>query len=129
MNPTDTSFNRPPTNSPGAKTQEPAKKALEFGREVKGQATELAKTATETVKTQAANLTESAKDVASDAGARHWAIAASLIASAKLNGVNPQAWLTDVLERMVSGRIKSHALDTMLPWTWKAEQLPATAHA
>jgi transposase len=65
----------------------------------------------------------------SDAGARHWAIAASLIASAKLNGVNPQAWLTDVLERMVSGRIKSHALDTMLPWAWKAEQLPATAHA
>ena len=68
MNPTDTSFNRQPTNSPGAKTQEPAKQALEFGREVKGQATELAKTATETVKTQAANLTEFAKDVASDAG-------------------------------------------------------------
>ena len=68
MNPTDTSFNRQPTNSPGAKTQEPAKQALEFGREVKGQATELAKTATEAVKTQAANLTESAKDVASDAG-------------------------------------------------------------
>ena len=68
MNPTDTSLNRQPTNSPGAKTQEPAKQALEFGREVKGQATELAKTATEAVKTQAANLTESAKDVASDAG-------------------------------------------------------------
>jgi hypothetical protein len=30
---------------------------------------------------------------------------------------------------MVSGRIKSHALDTLLPWAWKAEQLPATAHA
>jgi len=52
---------------------------------------------------------------ASDAGARHWAIAASLIASAKLNGVNPQAWLTDVLERMVSGRTKAHELEKLLP--------------
>jgi hypothetical protein len=67
MNPTDTSFNKPQTNGPGAKMQEPAKQAREFGREVKGQATELAKSATDTVKTQAANLTESAKDVAADA--------------------------------------------------------------
>jgi transposase len=65
----------------------------------------------------------------SDGGARHWAMVASLVATAKLNGVEPLAWLTDVLERMVSGRIKSHALDTLLPWAWKAEQLPATAHA
>ena len=35
----------------------------------------------------------------SDGGARHWAIVASLVATAKLNGVEPQAWLTDVLER------------------------------
>ena len=62
-------------------------------------------------------------DVASDGGARHWAIAASLIASAKLNGVNPQAWLTDVLERMVSGRTKAHELEKLLPWAWKAERL------
>src|SRR3712207_1500732 len=40
----------------------------------------------------------------SDGGARHWAIVASLVATAKLNGVEPQAWLTDVLERVVSGR-------------------------
>jgi len=65
----------------------------------------------------------------SDGGARHWAMVASLVATAKLNGVEPLAWLTDVLERMVSGRIKSHALDTLLPWAWKAEQLPATADA
>ena len=37
----------------------------------------------------------------SDGGARHWAIVASLVATAKLNGVEPLAWLTDVLERMV----------------------------
>lgn len=68
MNPTDTSFNKAQTTSPAPKTQDPAKQALDFGREVKGQATELAKNATDAVKTQAANLTESAKDVAADAG-------------------------------------------------------------
>jgi hypothetical protein len=34
----------------------------------------------------------------SDGGAHHWAMVASLVATAKLNGVDPQAWLTDVLE-------------------------------
>jgi hypothetical protein len=56
----------------------------------------------------------------SDAGARHWAIVASLVATAKLNGVEPLAWLTDVLERVVSGRTKAHELDALLPWSWKA---------
>jgi transposase len=56
----------------------------------------------------------------SDGGARHWAIVASLVATAKLNGIEPQAWLTAVLERMVSGRTKSSQLDTLLPWAWKA---------
>ena len=50
-------------------------------------------------------------------------------ASAKLNGVNPQAWLTDVLERMVSGRTKAHELEQLLPWAWKAERLAAAVHA
>ena len=58
----------------------------------------------------------------SDGGAGHWAIVASLVATAKLNGVEPQAWLTDVLERMVSGRTKATELERLLPWTWKAAQ-------
>jgi hypothetical protein len=70
MNPTDTSLNRPQSNGPSAKPQGAGKQATDFGREVKGQATELARTATETVKQQAANLTESAKEVAADAGER-----------------------------------------------------------
>jgi hypothetical protein len=57
----------------------------------------------------------------SDGGARHWAIVASLVATAKLNGVEPLAWLTDVLERVVSGRTKAHELEGLLPWAWKAE--------
>ena len=64
----------------------------------------------------------------SDGGACHWAIVASLVATAKLNGVEPQAWLTDVLERMVSGRTKSGQLNALLPWTWKAAQ-PVTPDA
>ena len=54
----------------------------------------------------------------SDGGARHWAIAMTLINTAKLNGVDPMAWLTDVLERVVSGRTNAHELHTLLPWNW-----------
>jgi transposase len=54
----------------------------------------------------------------SDDGARHWAIAMTLIQTAKLNGVEPMAWLTDVLERVVSGQTKANELHTLLPWNW-----------
>ena len=62
----------------------------------------------------------------SDGGARHWAIAMTLIQTAKLNGVDPMAWLTDVLQRIVSGRTKSHELNTLLPWNWTPPTLPTT---
>ena len=62
----------------------------------------------------------------SDGGARHWAIAMTLIQTAKLNGVDPMAWLTDVLQRIVSGRTKSHELHTLLPWNWTPPTLPTT---
>jgi transposase len=65
----------------------------------------------------------------SDGGARHWAIVASLVATAKLNGVEPLAWLTDVLERMISGRAKAHELERLLPWAWKAERAGADPKA
>ena len=68
MNRTDTNFNKPQTTSSSGKSQDPMNQARELGRDVKGQATELAKSATEAVKTQAANLADSAKDVASEAG-------------------------------------------------------------
>jgi transposase len=43
----------------------------------------------------------------------------TLIQTATLNGVDPMAWRTDVLERVVSGRTKSHELLTLLPWNWE----------
>jgi len=54
----------------------------------------------------------------SDAGARRWAIANTLIQTCKLNGIDPLAYLTDVLQRIISGRTKNHELHTMLPWNW-----------
>ena len=63
----------------------------------------------------------------SDAGARSWAIFTSLIQSARLNGLDPFAYLKDVLERIVSGRVKNHELARLLPWNWKAAQTAAPA--
>ena len=39
----------------------------------------------------------------SDQGAEHWAMLASLIETCKLHSVNPEAYLTDVLTRLVNG--------------------------
>ncbi len=64
----------------------------------------------------------------SDGGARHWALAMTLIQTAKLNGVDPMAWLTDVLERIVSGRTKAHELDTLLPWNWQPSRCALDLH-
>jgi hypothetical protein len=38
------------------------------------------------------------------------------------------AWLTDVLERMVSGRTKAIELERLLPWARKTEQLETVVH-
>ena len=65
----------------------------------------------------------------SDGGARHWAIAMTLIQTAKLNNVNPMAWLTDVLEHIVSGRTKAHELHALLPWNWRPSGSPQLAEA
>jgi hypothetical protein len=42
----------------------------------------------------------------------------SLIATAKLNNVEPYAWLRDVLQRMTEGHPASR-LDELLPWNWQ----------
>ncbi len=63
-----------------------------------------------------------------DTGAEHWALMATLIGSAKLSGVEPLAWLTEILERIVAGTTRANEIDTLLPWTWKTQAtLPAAA--
>ena len=54
----------------------------------------------------------------SDGGGVRWATVCSLIATAKLNDVEPFAWLKDVLERMTNGHPASR-LDELLPWNWQ----------
>jgi hypothetical protein len=55
---------------------------------------------------------------------------ATLIQTAKLNNLDPLAWLTDVLERIVSGRTKRNELDTLLPWNWMPNsQIPVHSSA
>jgi len=61
----------------------------------------------------------------SDGGAESWAVLASLIQTAKLNDVEPFAYLRDVLERIVSGKTKANELNSLLPWAWKASQAQA----
>jgi hypothetical protein len=45
---------------------------------------------------------------------------ASLVNTAKLHVLDPQVYLIDVLERIVSGQTKSHQLHELLAWNWKA---------
>ena len=45
--------------------------------------------------------------------------------SAKLNDVEPLAWLSDVLERMSPPRPRSRPA-TLLPWNWKASKAVET---
>jgi hypothetical protein len=50
-----------------------------------------------------------------DDGAAHWAMLASLIETCKLNNVNAEAWLADVLVKLVNAWPLSR-LDELLPW-------------
>jgi transposase len=53
----------------------------------------------------------------SDHGGERAAAMYSLIVTAKMNGVDPQAWLADVLARIAAH--PAHRLDELLPWNWR----------
>ena len=55
----------------------------------------------------------------SDQGAENWAMLASLIETCKLHSVNPQAYLTDVLTKLVNNWPNSR-LAELTPWGWTA---------
>ena len=52
----------------------------------------------------------------SEGGGKAAAIAYTLIETAKLNGVDPQAWLTDTLVRIADHKITR--IDELLPWRY-----------
>ena len=55
----------------------------------------------------------------SEGGGRAMAVAYTLIETAKMNGVEPQAWLTDVLSRIADQKITR--IDEFLPWRYAAK--------
>jgi hypothetical protein len=63
----------------------------------------------------------------SDRGGQRAAAMYSLIVTAKMNGVDPQTWLADVLAR-IAGH-PAHRLDELLPWNWRPPAQRASALA
>jgi transposase len=53
----------------------------------------------------------------SDRGGERAAIMYTSIQTAKLNGIDPQAWLADVLASINDHNIQN--LDELVPWNWK----------
>ena len=62
----------------------------------------------------------------SDAGGRRAAAIYTLIETAKLNDIDPQVWLTDMLTRLQDHPARRIA--ELLPWNWK-RLLPLDAAA
>jgi len=63
----------------------------------------------------------------SDRGGQRAAAMYSLIVTAKMNDVDPQAWLADVLARIAEH--PARRLDELLPWNWRNLRAPATGQA
>jgi len=61
----------------------------------------------------------------SDEGGRRAAAIYTLIATAKLNTIDPQAWLADVLARLPDH--SSKRIHELLPWNWRQESNAAQA--
>jgi transposase len=55
----------------------------------------------------------------SDGGGKTWATIATMLATARLNNVDPHAWLTRTLERIASGWPNSR-LEDLMPWAFQA---------
>jgi len=56
----------------------------------------------------------------SDEGGSNWAHVASLVETCKLNGVDPQAYLCELLTRLVGGWPQAR-VDALMPWHWAAQ--------
>ena len=61
----------------------------------------------------------------SDEGGRRAAAIYTLIHTARINDVDPHAWLADVLARLQDHPAKR--IDELLPWNWKRERLQKAA--
>ena len=55
----------------------------------------------------------------SDRGGQRAAFMYSLIVTAKLNDIDPQAWLANVLARIAD--LPQHRLGELMPWNWRPD--------
>lgn len=62
--------------------------------------------------------------VGSDAGGQRAAILCTIAEAAKLNGLDPEAYIAAVLARLVHGH-PINRLDELLPWNFEAQRQPA----
>ena len=61
----------------------------------------------------------------SDRGGERAAVILTLIQTAKLNDIDPQAWLADVLARIADHKIND--LAALLPWNWHSTRIERAA--
>jgi transposase len=61
----------------------------------------------------------------SDRGGERAAVMLTLIQTAKLNDVDPQSWLADVLVRIADHKIND--LAALLPWNWRLARINRAA--
>src|SRR4051812_22077063 len=61
----------------------------------------------------------------SDEGGRRAAAIYTLMQTARLNGIDPQAWLADVPARLPAH--PASRIADLLPWSWKHTVIPAAA--
>jgi transposase len=55
-------------------------------------------------------------------GGEAFAVLASLVNTCKLNSVDPEVWLADVLERIITGKVPANRMESLLPWNWRGER-------
>ena len=61
----------------------------------------------------------------SDEGGRRAAAIYTLVETAKLNGIDPRAWLADVLARLPDH--PARRITELLPWNWKRNRIMVAA--
>ena len=55
---------------------------------------------------------------ASEVGAENWALLASIVATCKLNDVNPVTYIAETLEAIIAGHPQSR-IEDLMPWRFR----------
>ena len=60
-----------------------------------------------------------------EVGAENWALLASIVATCKLNDVNPVAYIADTLQAILNGHPQSR-IEKLTPWNFRKASSPNT---